>query len=260
MEEKQAVEYKAVSAWKKLLSMDKALHDSVLGFFKRYKRIFFPIWISFLLLAILLLFLISFIYAIPAVQEFSYHRNKNNDLTTNFVVDSNALKKEEKTLRREIDLLEKKLDKKTPRSPFLIVNTSKNLFFLYKYKDLIGKGKCSTGSYILLSNGEEQQWIFKTPKGIFTIKGKTTQPVWIKPDWAFVEEGLPIPPVAHSSRYEYGVLGDYALSLGHGYMIHGTLYQRFLGLPVTHGCIRLNDDDLKMVYQHLAIGSKVFIY
>ena len=71
-------------------------------------------------------------------------------------------------------------------------------------------------------------WMFKTPKGVFQIRGKTTSPVWKKPDWAFVEEGLPVPSVNHNSRFEYGVLGDYALSLGDGYMIHGTLYQRFL--------------------------------
>jgi L,D-transpeptidase YbiS len=43
-------------------------------------------------------------------------------------------------------------------------------------------------------------------------------------------------------------------------MIHGTLYQRLLGLPVTHGCIRLGDDDLEAVYKILTPGSKVFIF
>jgi len=56
------------------------------------------------------------------------------------------------------------------------------------------------------------------------------------------------------------VLGDYALSLGDGYLIHGTLYQRYLGLPVTHGCVRLGDKELEIVYQALKVGSKVFIY
>ena len=40
-------------------------------------------------------------------------------------------------------------------------------------------------------------------------------------------------------------LGDYALALGDGYLIHGTIYKRFLGMPVTHGCVRLNDEDLE---------------
>jgi len=43
-------------------------------------------------------------------------------------------------------------------------------------------------------------------------------------------------------------------------MLHGTLYQRFLGLPVTHGCVRLGDKDLDVIYHTLSKGSKVFIY
>jgi lipoprotein-anchoring transpeptidase ErfK/SrfK len=56
------------------------------------------------------------------------------------------------------------------------------------------------------------------------------------------------------------VLGEYALELGDGYLIHGTLYKRMLGMPVTHGCVRLGDEDLRVVYRNLQIGSKVFIY
>ena len=59
---------------------------------------------------------------------------------------------------------------------------------------------------------------------------------------------------------EEGVLGDYALKLGDGYMIHGTIWQRYLGLPVTHGCVRLNDADLEAVYKSLDKGAFVYIY
>jgi len=112
----------------------------------------------------------------------------------------------------------------------------------------------------LLVQGDKKKWEFKTPKGIFKIRERKTEPVWKKPDWAFVEEGLPIPSPNHPSRFEYGTLGDYALSLGDGYMIHGTLYQRFLGMPVTHGCIRLGDDDLEAVFKAMPSGAKVYIY
>ncbi|MFH1755394.1 MAG: L,D-transpeptidase, partial [Candidatus Latescibacterota bacterium] len=30
--------------------------------------------------------------------------------------------------------------------------------------------------------------------------------------------------------------------------------------PVTHGCVRLDDEDLKIVYQNLMLGSAVYIY
>ncbi len=163
-------------------------------------------------------------------------------------------------LEYDLARLDKKLASKTPRSYYLIINTASNEFSLYKGSELIRKDKCSTGSYILLKNGDEQEWMFKTPKGEFKIQSKTTSPVWKKPDWAFIEEGLPVPSANHSSRFEYGVLGDYALNLGQGYLIHGTLYQRFLGLPVTHGCVRLNDENLELIYNSLSVGSKVYIY
>lgn len=176
------------------------------------------------------------------------------------IVDEQELIGAEKNLNREIALLDIKLKSKRPRSYFLVINSASNEFVLYRDEKIIQKDKCSTGSYILLKNGEQQQWMFNTPRGAFRIQGKITSPVWKKPDWAFIEEGLPVPSANHYTRFEYGVLGDYALSLGHGYLIHGTLYQRFLGLPVTHGCIRLNDANLELIYQSLQVGSRVYIY
>jgi len=161
---------------------------------------------------------------------------------------------------KNINKLRKQLLDKAPKTSYIVVNTYKNHFYLYKNGTLIRDGLCSTGSYIKLEGNGDQKWIFKTPRGEFKIRCKTLYPVWKKPDWAFVEEGLPIPSKNHSSRFEYGTLGDYALSLGDGYLIHGTLYQRFLGMPVTHGCVRLGDEDLKQVFMNLINGSKVFIF
>ncbi len=165
-----------------------------------------------------------------------------------------------KSLNEDLKNLEKKVDKLTPGNAYLVINTTENRFALYKNRQFILGGICSTGSYISLEGEGNNKWVFKTPRGDFKVLGKLTKPVWRKPDWAFVEEGLPIPPANHPSRYEKGTLGDYALVIGNGYMIHGTMYQRFLGLPVTHGCIRMSDGDLKIVYDTLPVGSKVFIY
>jgi L,D-transpeptidase ErfK/SrfK len=175
-------------------------------------------------------------------------------------LDERELQAAQRKIRGEIAVLDRRLAARKPRSYYLVINSAANEFTLYRGEQVIRKDKCSTGSYILLRNGEEQQWMFSTPKGEFRVQGKTVSPVWKKPDWAFVEEGLPVPPPDHYTRYEYGVLGDYALSLGHGYLIHGTLYQRFLGLPVTHGCIRMNDESLELVYNSLEVGSKVYIF
>jgi len=147
------------------------------------------------------------------------------------------------------------------RQPYLIINTSDNTFTLYNNGKLVREGICSTGSFVLLDAGGEKKWMFETPKGMKRIQGKTESPIWRKPDWAFIEEGLPVPKHPNSfERYESGVLGDYALSIGNGYMIHGTLYKRFLGMPVTHGCVRMDDADLEQVFRTLSMGSKVYIF
>ncbi len=163
-------------------------------------------------------------------------------------------------LQNDIRNLERRIERLTPGNAYLVVNTTENRFALYRNRQLVKEGMCSTGSMISLEGEGDQRWFFRTPRGDFRVQAKLENPVWRKPDWAFVEDGLPVPPPDHPSRYERGVLGDYALTLGDGYMIHGTLYQRLIGLPVTHGCIRMLDDDLEAVFQSLPVGAKVFIY
>ena len=164
------------------------------------------------------------------------------------------------SIDKDLAAIQKKLSVFQPKGPYLVINTSANRFRLMNEDKLLREGMCSTGSYTILQAGDNKQWIFKTPRGMFKIQNKIKDPVWKKPDWAFVEEGMPIPSPNHPSRYEYGVLGDYSMILGDGYMIHGTLYKRFLGMPVTHGCVRMGDADLEEVFNTLQIGSKVYIY
>ncbi|HZM14217.1 MAG TPA: L,D-transpeptidase [Bacteroidales bacterium] len=212
-------------------------------------------------IALLLVILISFpLYIAPAIQH-SWGKNRAECKADSALLADKAIKKQIAVINTEITRLERKLASFIPTQTYIVINTTDNRFSLYRNRKLIREGFVSSGSYTLLKTEDgEKEWIFRTPRGRFTIQGKTTHPVWRKPDWAFVEEGLPIPGPAHPSRFEYGVLGDYALSLGDGYLIHGTLYQRLLGMPVTHGCIRLNDDDLEAVFNALSVGSKVYIY
>jgi len=163
-------------------------------------------------------------------------------------------------LETRVRNLQRQFESLTPRKPYLIVDSANNRITLMSGRKVIHQGICSTGSYVLLKAGDKREWVFKTPRGRFYVQMKEESPVWHKPDWAFIEEGLPVPPEGAKERYETGVLGDYALHLGDGYMIHGTLYKRLLGMPVTHGCIRLDDPDLEIVYKNLSVGSAVFMY
>lgn len=206
---------------------------------------------------IILVFAYFNMLVIPELQFTKYQKEISKisikDTTINVEADL-------KTLNKKLDQLNKKAQRLAPGNAFLVINTTNNTFELYKNNQIIRQGRCSTGSFISLEVDSTKSFLFETPKGVMTVRNKVTNPVWTKPDWAFIEEGLPVPPQGHSSRREANVLGDYALHLGDGYMIHGTLYQRLIGSPVTHGCVRLLDDDLEAVYKTLPIGSKVFIY
>ncbi|MBU2650114.1 MAG: L,D-transpeptidase [Bacteroidetes bacterium] len=231
---------------KAMVNLSRHVYSIMLSFFQKNS-----ILIKSILFALILVSILSFsLILIPFFQEKSL-----------VLFETHPFPKETPTeIQKEIDNLNKKLNRKTPSWSYLVINTAENKFRLYSGKKVIRRGICSTGSYVMLEKDDQEKWIFKTPKGVFTVGEKKVNPVWTKPDWAFVEEGLPVPPTHHPSRYEYGVLGEYSLSLGGGYLIHGTLYKRFLGMPVTHGCIRMNDDDLEAVYRTMPSGSKVYIY
>jgi lipoprotein-anchoring transpeptidase ErfK/SrfK len=233
--------------WQKFLSDEKPY------------RILRRFTIAIALIASVVLLFAFVVFFVPVLQEkTSVQKPKLTD-NENIRKDANY-KKTMSLMAKDVQRLSSKYNSYTSGQSYVVINTIQNKFMLYKNKQLIRKGSCSSGSYTRLQGEGNKHWIFKTPRGKYSIKGKVTDPVWIRPDWAFVEEGLPIPSKNDDSRYEYGVLGDYALALGDGYMIHGTIYKRFLGMPVTHGCVRLNDDDLKVIYNTLNIGSKVYIF
>lgn len=156
--------------------------------------------------------------------------------------------------------LRAKLDRLMPRGVYIVVDQSQNRLYLKQRDRVLLTAVCSSGSgMVLLDEGTKRRWVFDTPRGRFTVSSKLTNPVWRKPDWAFAEDGLPVPQDP-AERLEYGSLGEHALYLADGYMIHGTLYERLLGRSVTHGCIRLGRDDLRAVYKLVPVGTPVFIY
>jgi hypothetical protein len=208
--------------------------------------------------AALVLIFMFIVFLVPVLQEVA-SKQKTAIVNNEELRKDPAYKKQITQMSKDIQRMNTKYNAYTSGQSYIVINTIENKFLLYKNKKLVRKGFCSSGSYTRLQTGNKH-WVFKTPRGKYTVLGKKTNPVWKRPDWSFVEEGLPIPSANAEVRFEYGVLGDYALSLGDGYMIHGTIYKRFLGMPVTHGCVRLNDDDLEAVYNTLNIGSKVYIF
>ena len=156
--------------------------------------------------------------------------------------------------------LERALAQVRPKGVYLIVDIVENRLWMWRNGTQLLEAVCSAGTGAILRDPRTgKEWIFDTPRGVRRIREKKKDPVWTKPDWAFVEEGEPLPK-RWSERIDRVTLGDYALYLGDGYMIHGTLYQRYLGRPVTHGCIRLGDDDLEAVFRTAPVGAYVLLF
>jgi lipoprotein-anchoring transpeptidase ErfK/SrfK len=142
---------------------------------------------------------------------------------------------------------------------FMVVNTSANRLTLRRGKAVLLEAGVSTGSNDTLVSGA-RRWVFETPRGVRTVINKRADPVWNKPDWAFLEAGEPVPPYDSPLRRVHGPLGAYALYLGAGIMIHGTDKEHLLGQSVTHGCIRAAKDDIKFLYDSVPLGTRVYIH
>lgn len=69
-----------------------------------------------------------------------------------------------------------------------------------------------------------------------------------------------IPPVGTRARQFPDVLGTHRLNLGDGYALHGTQAVKLLGQSVSHGCVRLHNDDIARLYEMASVGDEVVIY
>jgi len=157
--------------------------------------------------------------------------------------------------------VERRLRALAPRGPYVLVDTHHNRLRLVRNGEVLHEAVCSSGSGTVLRDPESgREWIFDSPLGERQVVRKVKDPVWVKPDWAFIEEGYAPPPKGSVERYDRISLGDYGLYLGDGFIIHGTLFQTLLGRRITHGCIRLGDKDLEYVYKNVPLGSRVYLY
>jgi hypothetical protein len=75
-----------------------------------------------------------------------------------------------------------------------------------------------------------------------------------------VDGRLVVPPLGTGARKHKGVLGTHRLNLGDGYALHGTNQPSSIGQSVSHGCIRLRNEDIAKLYEAVPVGTPVFIY
>lgn len=75
-----------------------------------------------------------------------------------------------------------------------------------------------------------------------------------------VNGNIVIPPYGTTARRYMGVMGTRRLELGDGYGIHGTDHPESIGQSVSHGCVRLRNEDIERLYPMVAVGTPVYIY
>jgi L,D-transpeptidase ErfK/SrfK len=189
------------------------------------------------------------------VESFFRHRTRILKLQVGIP----AVRHDVADLTRSAKVLGESLERSVKDELYITVNPGSNRLYLHRGRNVLLEAKISTGRNESLSSGR-RKWFFETPRGIMTVMRKQKNPVWIKPDWAFVEKGESIPSWSSPLRREKGTLGNYMLDLGGGVMIHGTPQEHLLGRSVTHGCVRVGSADLQVLFDSTPVGTRVFIY
>lgn len=203
------------------------------------------------------------------------------------------------------------------KRPYIVVSIEDHRLWYRLGDSVLFTARVATGSgKILESSGAVSRWRFETPRGRLSVVSRETDPVWIAPDWYYVEEAirrglglvrltrgeplhgrngvtlsvqgsdvvqrvrngpltpvqasegkeivfggnLIIPPFGTNQRKYAGVLGTHRLNLGDGYALHGTNKPETIGRSVSHGCVRLRNEDIAWLYEHVPVGTPVFIY
>lgn len=202
-------------------------------------------------------------------------------------------------------------------TPYLVISIEEHRLWYRTGDSVLFTTEVATGSGKVLERvGSDTHWRFETPRGRLAVVSKDTAPIWVPPDWHYVEEAqrrglgvvrllrgqripigdgrfvgtrgsdvvifdpsgaatpvsmeqgsemalggnIVIPPFGTNQRKYRGVLGTHRLNLGDGYAIHGTNQPETIGRSVSHGCVRLRNEDISMLYNMVPIGTLVYIY
>jgi hypothetical protein len=106
---------------------------------------------------------------------------------------------------------------------------------------------------------DDRDWEFTTPSGTMHVQRKEMNPTWILPDWWFIENRRRVPPPESPERRVEGGLGAAAIYLGDEIAIHGTDRPELLGQRVSHGCIRLSNENAIRLFHNVQVGTPVMI-
>jgi lipoprotein-anchoring transpeptidase ErfK/SrfK len=125
----------------------------------------------------------------------------------------------------------------------IVIDRSKNLLSLYDGTKLWRRFRVATG-----------QAAYPTPAGRFRIVVKWENPWWYPPPSPWAAGESPVPPGPGNP------LGTRWLGLSApGVGIHGTPDPASIGYSESHGCIRMLIPQAEWLFDHVGIGTTVFI-
>jgi lipoprotein-anchoring transpeptidase ErfK/SrfK len=139
------------------------------------------------------------------------------------------------------------------------ISLEENRLYVMEGDRVVWSAVIGTGTGDTLE-GAGQSWDFSTPPGRYRVQLKERDPVWVLPEWYYVQRGRPIPAADSPERKVEGQLGVAALYLTHEIAIHGTDHPELLGGPISHGCVRMSNEDVLRLYDELNVGAPVLIY
>lgn len=149
-------------------------------------------------------------------------------------------------VRRSIPLEQARPRPKVTRrnfGPVIVIRRASNRLFLYdgmRYR-----------RFFAVATGQHQ---YPTPLGRFRVVVKWKNPWWYPPNSPWANGERPIPPGPDNP------LGTRWMGLSApGVGIHGTPSDASIGYSVSHGCIRMHIPEAEWLFNHVDIGTTVFI-
>ena len=127
--------------------------------------------------------------------------------------------------------------------PVIVIHRGSNRLFLYNGMRYWHEFPVATG-----------QAVYPTPLGRFQIVVKWKDPWWYPPPDPWAAGESPTPPGPDNP------LGPRWMGLSApGVGIHGTNNESSIGYSVSHGCIRMHVADAEWLFDHVRIGTTVYI-
>jgi len=201
--------------------------------------------------------------------------------------------------------------------PYLVISITDRRLWYKQGETVLLTARVATGSgKTLVHEQGAGVWKFDTPRGRLVVQSKELNPLWVPPDWFYLEEArkhklglvhlepgralaagggslirvegtqvvrsfpdgrrqvmkpskqhliivdgrVLVPPLGTAQRSFDKVLGTHRLNLGDGYGLHGTNLPETVGQAVSHGCVRLLNEDIAKLYQMVPVGTPVYLY